>query len=146
MIRIVEFKGAFRFLSNFWPVWVTWDDETYPSVEHAYQAAKTLSPTERNTILRQLTPAAAKRAGKQVTLRADWEEVKIQVMRHLVTQKFTNPELAEALLKTGDVLLQEGNHWGDTFWGINLATGRGENNLGQILMDVRSNLRIQRGG
>jgi predicted NAD-dependent protein-ADP-ribosyltransferase YbiA (DUF1768 family) len=79
-------------------------------------------------------------------MRPDWEKIKVQTMRELVTLKFTDPQLAELLLATGDALIKEGNRWGDTFWGVDLRNGQGQNILGQILMNIRSNLRIQRGG
>jgi ribA/ribD-fused uncharacterized protein len=112
------------------------DGRTYPSVEHAYQAAKTLDDSQRERIGRCLKAGEAKRMGRLVTMREDWDEVKIDVMRSLVEQKFTRHEnLGNRLLDTGDQHLEEGNTWGDTFWGT--CNGKGENHLGKILMEVR---------
>lgn len=141
MRTIFEFQGEHRFLSNFWPSPMLIEGLLYGSVEHAYQAMKTIVPLQRAYIASSSSPGIAKRRGRVVEIRADWEEVKVQTMQDLVRVKFTNPELAALLLATGDAPLKEGNRWNDTFWGVNLRTGLGQNILGQILMDVRSNLR-----
>lgn len=85
------------------------------------------------------TPLAAKRTGRVVLLRADWEEVKVEVMRAVLKAKFSDPELADALLATNDAELIEGNWWGDKFWGV--CRGVGKNKLGQLLMQLRAELR-----
>jgi ribA/ribD-fused uncharacterized protein len=107
-------------------------------VEHAYQAAKTLDRVARLEIANLETPGQAKRKGRNVTLRADWEEIKLDVMRACIAQKFSREPLRSQLLATGDTPLVEGNHWGDTFWGV--CKGKGQNNLGVILMQVRRDL------
>ena len=74
--------------------------------------------------------------------RADWEQVKYDIMEQIVRAKFTqNEELREKLHATGNSELIEGNTWGDTCWGVDLRTGRGRNCLGQILMKVRAELK-----
>lgn len=137
---ITEFFGDFRFLSNFWPSPIRWQSVTWPTVEHAYQAAKTLDPAIREQIRLLPTPGATKRAGKHVACRTDWLAVRVLIMTELVTAKFQqNPQLAASLIATGHRVLEEGNSWGDTFWGISPAgSGKGHNTLGQILMTVRS--------
>lgn len=62
---ITSFRGPYRFLSNFYPAYVSgyWQDGQYPSVEHAYQAAKTTSKTRREAIRNAATAAHAKRLG-----------------------------------------------------------------------------------
>jgi len=154
MEDITEFVGKHRFLSNFWSTVVTLDGVNYPSVEHAYQAAKTLDLEEREKILNCESASKAKKVGKTVLLRSDWEEIKLLVMSDLVTQKFTNHSyLKERLLETGNARLYEGNWWKDTFWGVSpppryvyigekrvRRKGKGKNKLGRILMKVRSEL------
>jgi ribA/ribD-fused uncharacterized protein len=111
-----------------------------PTVEHSFAASKTLDAFERLEIAGQTTPGRAKRRGRKVELRPDWEDVKLTVMLILIRDKFTrHPELTEKLLDTGDQELVEGNWWNDTFWGV--CKGVGENHLGRILMQVRSELR-----
>ena len=85
-------------------------------------------------------PAEAKKRGRTLTLRPDWDVVKVRLMYEICMCKFLqNPELRQALLETGDCILVEENTWGDSFWGT--VNGRGENQLGRILMDVRAKLR-----
>jgi len=136
--EVVSFSGKFRFLSNFHPSPVTFEGLDYPSVEHAYQAAKTTDQSARDEIRLSATAGAAKKLGRRVVMRPDWESIKLGVMEELVRQKFADPDLKEALLATGCDELIEGNYWGDTFWGV--CKGVGHNHLGQILMKVRSEL------
>ncbi len=132
---IQEFKGKYRFLSNFWPASVKLDNTIYPSVEHAYQAAKTLDGEEREGICRARTPGRAKREGRKVKIRGDWGSMKVKVMENLLRQKFATGELRSLLMQTAGRTLIEGNNWGDTFWGI--CKGRGRNVLGCLLMKIR---------
>lgn len=137
---ISEFRGEFRWLSNFWPARVTLDGVVYPSVENAYQAAKT-TPEHRSPFL-SCSAADAKKLGKTIPVRDDWDEVKTYIMGDLVTQKFAaGSELAQKLLATGARELVEGNDWDDTFWGV--CRGKGQNRLGKILMARRDQLAKQ---
>lgn len=139
---ITEFQGEFRFLSNFWPCEIEFEGMVFPTVEHAYQAAKTTNKSERKRIQSCRQPGQAKRLGKQFTLRPDWESIKITVMVILVAKKFQDPQLKALLLATGTQQIQEGNMWRDTFWGIcPPGSGNGKNMLGKILMSVREDLR-----
>lgn len=135
---IKEFQGNKRWLSNFTPCEVFLDNVAYPSTENAYQAAKTTIIEERKPFV-GMTAGQAKRAGKKVTIRDDWDEVKLEVMEDLTRQKYAQEPLKSKLLGTGDMEVQEGNTWGDTFWGI--CEGKGDNHLGRIIMKIRSELR-----
>jgi ribA/ribD-fused uncharacterized protein len=135
MSDIVEFKGKHRWLSNFSDAKVSYEGVEYPTVEHAYQASKTLVADERRDICAQPTPVLAKKRGRKVTMREDWDQVKIPIMEDLLSQKFSDPVLAKKLVETGDSQLVEGNWWGDVFWGV--CRGEGQNNLGKILMKIR---------
>ena len=136
---ITHFQGEFRFLSNFWRAPVQIDGVTYPTAEHAYQAAKCVHASEAARIATCYSPGQAKRLGRIVTLRPDWEQVKIDVMREVVQAKFTqNADLCRKLLATSDSELIEGNDWGDTYWGV--CGDRGLNHLGKLLMQLRSEL------
>jgi ribA/ribD-fused uncharacterized protein len=135
---IDSFRGEYRFLSNFYPANVVLDGLTYSSVEHAYQAAKTLDEHYRARIRHTATPGDAKRLGRRIFLRSDWKQAKVGVMFELLRQKFAEEPLRGRLLATGDEELVEGNEWGDTFWGV--CGGRGENMLGMLLMRVRGEL------
>lgn len=131
--------------SNFQPARVRCDlGVLYPTVEHAFQAMKSLDKGERERIAALPTPGKAKRAGRQVTLRRDWEEVKQTVMRFLLRQKFARgTQHAERLLATGDADIVEWNRWHDRTWGrcvCERCGGAGENLLGEALMRVRAEL------
>lgn len=134
---IDRFDGEFEFLSNFFPCEVAQDGILYPTVEHAFQAAKTLDNFDKMQIAIADTPGKAKRLGRKVVLRSDWEEVKLAVMEDYLREKFcAGSELREKLLATGDEELVEGNWWNDTFWGV--CNGVGQNNLGKLLMKLRA--------
>lgn len=136
---IDRFHGEYDFLSNFYPAPVTFERIEFPTVEHAFQAAKTRDRGLRLTVANAPSPGTAKRMGRRLTLRSDWEASKVAVMRELVWLKFsTNPELCARLLATGQATLVEGNTWNDRFWGI--CQGEGKNQLGLILMEVRREL------
>ena len=137
---INSFRGKYEFLSNFYPAQVEYQRVIYPSVEHAYQAAKTKNQARRIQIRDTLLAADAKKLGnkKDIPIRADWEEIKVKIMLKLVRRKFQHPAFKKKLLATGDAELIEGNWWKDYFWGV--CNGVGENKLGKILMKVRADL------
>lgn len=138
--RICSFRGKYGFLSNMTTAVFEWDGRTYRNSEAAFQSAKSLDPKERDCFC-ELTGVVAKRAGRKVNLRSDWEAVKVSIMEDVVREKFLqNPELLKKLLDTGDAELIEGNGWHDTFWGVDQNTGEGENHLGRILMRLREEL------
>jgi ribA/ribD-fused uncharacterized protein len=137
-MEIVSFSGSFRFLSNFYPASVRLDDLTYPTVEHAFQAAKTTEPRLRRAVRDVATPGIAKKMGRSLLLRPDWESMKLDVMLDLLRQKFGHSTLHDLILKTGEAKLIEGNTWGDRFWGQ--VDGEGTNHLGRLLMQVRGEL------
>lgn len=137
---ITRFDGPYRFLSNFFPVEIELDGLMYPSLEHAYQAAKTTVLAERERIRQAGSPGIAKRLGRAVTLRGDWNQQRRVIMHELLCQKFLcYPSLRKELAATGDALLVEGNTWGDTYWGSVLQQGNwiGQNLLGRMLMNIR---------
>lgn len=136
---IDSFSGRYRFLSNFFPCEIFYCGKSYPTVEHAFQAAKTLDESAREHIRLQSTPGRAKQLGRMCVLRTDWESVKKDVMLNLLRFKFGRPDLRALLKSTGDFYLVEGNNWGDYFWGV--CNGSGENWLGKLLMQVRDEIR-----
>lgn len=133
---INSFKGDNFFLSNFFSAPVTYEGLTYRNNEAAFQAAKTFVNREEFITL---DPLSAKKLGRQIELREDWEEVKNKIMYDICLAKFIqNPSLREKLIATGNEELVEGNTWGDKIWGV--VNGEGENRLGKILMKVREEL------
>lgn len=136
---IDAFEDEYRFLSNFWMVPVEYDGEIWPSTEHAYQAAKTDVLEEKKKIQLAVTANETKKLGRKVTIKENWDDIKLQIMRDIVTAKFKqHPDLAKILKETGDQELIEGNWWGDTYWGV--CRGKGTNHLGKILMEIRAKL------
>lgn len=146
-----------RFLSNFYPfknkegemyphkLKILFNGHIYNCVENAYVASKTLDKDIQQKIV-DMTPYEAKDYGSEegFPLRDDWENVKLSFMQDFVEQKFLkHSELAKMLLKTEKIILEEGNDWGDTFWRVDIETGKGQNNLGKILMNVRNKLKEQ---
>ena len=141
---ITDFHAeGYTFLSNFYEAPVFFDGLTYGSNEAAFQAQKCMTEEEKIPFT-EYGPGKSKGMGRRVQLRPDWEAVKVGLMEEIVRAKFTqHPELAWRLIGTGDKMLVEGNHWGDTFWGVDARTGQGENHLGKILMKVREELKSQ---
>ena len=143
------FFGENRFLSNFALADVSLNGITFPSVEVAYQAAKCQRADEFKKFS-AYGSAEAKRVGKLVQMRPDWNDIKLNIMTLLVEQKFhRNPQLLARLLKTGEKQLIEANAWRDRYWGVYYRfypendkwfCHGGENNLGIIIMKVRDKL------
>lgn len=142
--RIDAFIGLHHHLSNFSNAPVAYAGLEFPNVECAFQAAKCANPADQPQF-RDLTAGQAKRLGRRVRMRDDWERVKLAVMLEMLRQKFTPDRVAgQALLATGDADLVEGNDWGDQFWGCTRGPDGawvGENHLGKLLMRVRAELR-----
>lgn len=142
MSEINQFINETYFLSNFYEAEVRYNHITYPHNESAFQAQKTHDEKVRK-IFKKLTPNEAKRLGKTIYLRQDWNKVKDNIMYEICLAKFQqNPELKQKLLETGNKELIEGNMWHDKYWGI--YKNQGKNKLGKILMKVREEIREQK--
>lgn len=139
---IDKFDGKYRWLSNFWLCPVILDEMVFPSVESAYQAAKTQNINHRVNFL-YCSPGKAKRMGRALPEVADdWNASKQEVMNKLLKQKFREGSfLGEKLIDTGNDTIIEGNTWGDRYWGV--CNGEGENNLGKLLMNIRMELVVK---
>lgn len=150
---VIAFEGEHEFMSNFYPSPVRpvplrgfADPEgmTVPTVEHAFQAAKTEDPGWRTRILYAITPGEAKMLGRRAPLKPTWEADKYAVMRGLLADKFADEGLKALLLATGDAVLLEGNTWNDDIWGVvprpswkATRVWDGHNWLGRLLMERR---------
>jgi len=135
---IAEFRGTYGFLSNMSYSPITIGGVHYFCAEAAFQAVKLADKSARKQF-EMLTGPEAKRLGRKVPLRPDWETIKVDVMRWIVAEKFRqNPEMRIRLLMTGHHELVEGNTWNDTFWGV--CNGVGQNWLGKILMEYRDSI------
>lgn len=155
--RILYFgrdREGFRFLSHFHPSPIVIDGENWPTVEHYYQAQKSADPDYKAAIRAAVHPGLAKRlaappsAPRRISQnswfrktgrlpRADWHDVKLDIMRRADLAKFTqNQDLAAFLLATGDAELIEDSP-GEPFWGTG-PDGAGLNWAGRVLMEVRA--------
>ena len=138
---ISGFHDEYDFLSNFYPCNITIPETNIDcaTVEHAYQASKTLNKSERMYIAKVTAPGLAKKLGQELVLRPNWDRIKLYVMYELVFQKFSmSQQLKSKLIGTWDQELVEENKWGDKFWGR--CDEIGDNHLGIILMRVRDRL------
>lgn len=139
MIR--EFQGEYRWLSNFAPVKIVLEGIEYSSVEHAYMSAKSDDKTWKLFCANSRnSPGEVKRRSKTITLVDYWESKKVGVMYQCLLQKYHTFPYIELLMATGNEHIQEGNRWGDTFWGVCLKTNKGQNTLGNLIMKIRDEL------
>ncbi len=141
MKKIEEFQGEYRWLSNFAPVEVILEGKKYPSVEHAYMSAKCDSK-EWKDICQDINVSAGqvKKMSRGIVLKKDWESIKVGVMSNLLFQKYSTSPYRELLSATKDDYIQEGNRWGDKFWGVCLKSGEGLNILGHLIILIRKTL------
>jgi len=151
---INSFNGNYEFLSNFFdiPQNIEIEGMTYPNVENAFQAMKTLDEKERFLFTSrdpdeepaELTPGQAKRAGRKLTLRPDWEDVKFEVMEQCLRKKFSLEPFNKLLAITGEYYLLEGNLHHDNIWGScscqYCIDVKGQNHLGRLLMKIRKEI------
>jgi ribA/ribD-fused uncharacterized protein len=151
---ITIFNGKYGFLSNFYPCTIEYQGITYPSVEHYYVAMKSNNDQMidgkyytagdfRELVSKVTTAGKAKRLGRVIKIRTDWDEKKLGFMEWALRQKFKDPELRDMLLSTGSIQLIEGNYWHDIFWGqctCEKCANKGKNHLGKLLMQIRSEL------
>lgn len=126
---ILAFRGEYYYLSNFSDFPILYRGQLWPTSEHLFQGLKTLIPSFRETIRLARTPSEAKKYGRYrmvnvegvqyKMLRPDWDEVKIEVMKHVIDLKFNqHKDIANKLMATNEKILIEGNTWCDNFWGI----------------------------
>ena len=146
VIKFTKLSAKYGVLSNFYPCNVTFDGLTYPSSESAWQAQKTLNLSERKKFT-ECSASVAKKMGRSVNLRSDWESIKYQLMVDVCYAKFSqNIGLAKVLLSTGDAeLVENTTAWHDNIWGncecVKCCSVIGQNLLGKALMEVRAKLR-----
>ena len=139
----MEFRNEYAFLSNMYSCEINYDMEKFPCVETAFQYMKCVKDDDREKFINSrgyfVDGYTARKIGRSVELRKDWEEVKVGIMKELLEEKFYhNEKLREALKLTGRTELVEDNNWGDTFWGV--CKDKGENMLGKILMEIRAEI------
>jgi hypothetical protein len=138
---IKEFQKEYRWLSNFWPCRIEFQGRVFNSVEHAYQAAKSDEDSWKEFCSKSISPGEIKKESRNIAIRPTWNSEKVSVMRELLRKKFIdNKHYASMLVDTGSEHIQEGNYWGDRFWGVDLKNSVGKNMLGELIMDIRDEL------
>jgi len=136
---IHQFKGIYSFLSNFADCEIEYNGYTYKSVEHAYIAQKSNDEDWKELCANGgYTAGNLKKVGKEIELREDWEEAKLEIMGELLLLKFKQEPFRTNLLETDNSYIEEGNWWGDEYWGVSFKTGKGDNHLGKLLMLIRN--------
>ena len=135
------FTGECEFLSNFYPCTLFRGGKNFDSSEALFQSYKCADEDDVNLFVSPCSASMAKRLGKKVALVDDWEHKRVEVMEDILRIKFQIPVLREKLVSTGNKILEEGNTWGDKFWGIDIKTGEGKNMLGKLLMKIRDELK-----
>lgn len=140
--EVFEYNGKWirNWFSNFVTSPIEVEGYMWPSVENFYQSRKTTDIKERAKFL-YCTPSEAKREGRKVTMRPDWEKVKYEMMKQGLWAKFSSGKWREKLLATGDEMIIEWNNWRDDIWGVPINTNKGQNLLGQALMEIRNELK-----
>lgn len=153
------FSGEMSWASNFYDAPIVFDDTKhnlrdifkqfkfdtleYPSSEYLYQALKATNETDKELIRTSPTSGKAKKNGRKIMPRMDWDYVKVDAMRLCLYLKFyQHPDLMIKLLETGNKPLIEYNDWNDTFWGVCVNSEKGENWLGRLLMDLRNHIKM----
>lgn len=141
-LQISEFKGEYRFLSNFYQHPFEFEGLTYPNAEAAFQAQKCRSSEDKIKYTQTKNPVVVKRMGKkEPALPENWTEIAYDIMKEILRAKFSVPELKDMLKATGTAVLIEGNRWHDNRWGAccceKSKEKEHENRLGKILMEIR---------
>ena len=140
MSKISQFQGTYRWLSNFAECKIILNQYTYNSVEHAYQSAKSNLKSWKEFCSTTNSPAIVKKHSKNIKLSKNWNNIKVNIMRECLLQKYYQEPYKSLLLKTGNSYIQEGNTWNDAFWGVDLYTNTGQNILGKLIMEIRTHL------
>lgn len=131
----MKFRNEYWFLSNMYPCQINAFGMNFTNAEAAFQSQK---DTAMAIKFQTLNGKDAKSLGRRVHLRKDWDTVKKDIMYQVIKAKFQEPTLRSQLLATNNIYLVEDNTWGDKYWGV--CNGTGRNELGKILMQVRSEI------
>lgn len=127
------FRGKFWFLSNMYSHNITYKGHTYACAESAFQAQKDATQAFQ---FEKLDGFAAKKLGKRVNLRPDWDQVKLQIMKEILKVKFSDHDLMNQLKAVTEPIVEE-NTWRNTYWGV--CNGYGQNHLGKLLTEIKNN-------
>lgn len=133
------FRNEYWFLSNMYPCKIRVNGLEFQCAEACFQSFKT-TDLELRKKFQNLNGFEAKKLGKKIKLRPDWNNIRLEVMYRVVLAKFRqHPELFRKLKNVSEPIVED-NTWHDTFWGM--CNGVGKNNLGIILTAVQNNLSL----
>jgi ribA/ribD-fused uncharacterized protein len=139
---IVSFDGEESWLSNFYDSPIEYRGRTYLSVEHAYHSEKSSDESWKQICSDWSNNAGKiKRLSRDIVIVSDWDSIKKDVMWSLLNSKYNLDIFKDRLLNTNDMIIREGNRWGDFFWGTSLDGTKGNNELGKMIMKIRTNLK-----
>ena len=137
-MRKKQFVGKLDYLSNMYPhkMYVQLDgvEMEFSCLESAFQACKS-EDSLTHQVFQTLNGYEAKRLGRQIPIRGNWKQIRVEVMYQLLKLKFSDPYLVSLLIMTPDDDIVEHNTWNDTFWGV--CNGRGEDNLGKLIRKIK---------
>ena len=148
--------NEFKEFSNMHEAKIQVDGITFPTVEHYFQwsKAKMFGDADAQAkILKTASPKSVKSYGKKVKGFDEeaWSAKKDEIMRTAVRAKLVqHPDIRKKLLDTGTRPIAEadprGKYWGigtsaDTSKAKDVTRWPGQNKLGKILMELRSELK-----
>ena len=140
--RIDSFTGYFDFMHNNFQTPVYYDGILYPSVTHAYHAARSSDEVTRRAILNSETFQILGNIAIRIEDPLGWQEKKVKVMEQLIRDKFRrSKELQDKLRMTENrelVMTYQEEKKNNLYWGV--VKGKGQNQLGRILMKIRDDL------
>lgn len=142
-MKIISFRDKYFFLSNFYPIEIIYDGKKYPTAEHAFQSAKCVDDNDKEKIRLTKSASHAKRIGRIVRLKSDWDLQKDEIMENILQIKFENKNLRDKLMKTFNCEIVEQNVWHDMYWGVCVCDRhmqQGKNQLGKLLMKIREDV------
>ena len=138
-------------LSNHYPINIEIDGETYPSAEHFYQYQKCLASGNAEaaaTVLMSKQPEDAMAAGSKVKQPTEWTKTEgKKLMKKAANAKFSSANMQLKLKATGKRKIAEATR--NTLWGsghsftgdcLTLASIKGDNLMGEILMELRDDM------
>lgn len=150
--RVCFYEQDFYVLSNFSSFTLQWKGKRFDTLEAAYHWEKFTPEGFMGSVhaglQERIRKAPSAHEAFQIAQdarsmrRHDWDTVKVDVMRELLRAKVAQHEyVRRKLLGTGDRELVE-NSWRDDFWGWG-PNRDGQNMLGKLWMEIRSELRAK---
>jgi ribA/ribD-fused uncharacterized protein len=134
-------QDEYGMFSNFYVCNVEIDGKIWKTTEHYFAAMKSFDVKIQEKIRNAPTAFSAQKMGQDLKLRADWEQVKYEVMLKALRFKFKLEPFKSKLLSTVDAEIFEDSPY-DDIWGTGIrgSKGKGRNLLGKALMQVREEM------